>query len=130
LLNDISAIALRISKVALRDDGILHIDIRANENFLASDVREIVEAAAQLGAGRSMPNLITVGEFTTPDNEARKMASSPEWCKYKTADAFVLRSFSQVLVANFYIKFNKPCRPTRYFMNEADALEWLGSFMN
>jgi hypothetical protein len=118
---------LRISELSLREDGILHIDIRANETFKASDVKEVVEAAGKIGNGASMANLITVGQFTTPDSEARSMAAHPEWCKYKIADAFVLRSFSQVMVANFYIKFNKPCKPTRYFMDEKSAIEWLRS---
>jgi hypothetical protein len=126
-MSEIILETLRISKIKLREDGILHIDIKPNEIFTASDVREVVSAAGLIGGGEKFANLITVGQFTTPDKEAREMASSEEWCKYKLADAFVISSFAQVMVANFYIKYNKPCRPTKYFLSESEALVWLST---
>ncbi|MFL5753245.1 MAG: hypothetical protein ACJ76F_07560 [Bacteroidia bacterium] len=119
---------LRISSIQLREDGIMHIDIRGDELFVLKDVHELIEAAGKIGGGARFPNLITIGEYTIPDAEARKFASSPEGSIYKTADAFVIKSFSQVLVANFYVKVNKPFVPSHFFKKTEEAEKWLGQF--
>lgn len=87
------------------------------------------EAVNRLGDGRRFPNLITVGKYTTITKEARDYAASDEANKYTLADGYVLHSFHQKIIANFFIKFNKPKMPVRFFNNEEDALEWLRQFV-
>jgi hypothetical protein len=123
--NSDGSVQLRISKLRLQRGNILRIDIVPNELFNLSDAREVVAAAGRMGEGRAMANLIVIGEHTTADHEARAYASSEEGCKYKIADAFVLRSLPQMLVGNFYLKFHKPARPTKIFTSEEDAVTWL-----
>jgi len=41
------------------------------------------------------------------------------------ADAFVIKSLSQKIVANLMIKINKPSVPTRFFDKIEDAEKWL-----
>lgn len=116
---------LRISKVTLRQDGILRIDISANELFNLEDAKQVVEEAGRIGGGKVMANLIVIGADTTADSEARAYASSEIGSIYKIADAMVISSISQKIVANAYLKFNKPVRPTKFFTNEVTALKWL-----
>jgi hypothetical protein len=121
-------IQLRISSIQLREDGIMHIDIKGNELFILEDVHGLIEAAGKIGAGARFPNLITIGEYTIADTEARKFSSSPEGSIYKTADAFIIKSLSQVLVANFYVKVNKPFVPSHFFKKTEEAEKWLEQF--
>lgn len=115
----------RISKIALRTDGILHIDIKANELFQAGDFNEVMDAAFKIGKGKKFYNLITVGEYTIADHAARVLSTSKEGSYYKLADAFVINSLPQKLVANFYMNFHKPFVPTRFFNSKSEALAWL-----
>lgn len=118
---------LRICNLYLREDGILRIDIAEEEAFTLADAMEVVTAAGKLGNDKKMKNLIVVGNFTVPDNEAREYAASEEGSRYKIADAFVIHSLSQRIVGNFYLNFNKPVRPTKLFKSIEDAERWLES---
>ncbi|HWY33511.1 MAG TPA: hypothetical protein VNX68_02620, partial [Nitrosopumilaceae archaeon] len=82
----------RISKVALRDDDILHIMIKENEVFNARDFMDLFEAAGKIGNGKRFRNLVSIGNHTLPDTEARQLSTSKEGSIYKIADAFVIRT--------------------------------------
>jgi hypothetical protein len=36
---------------------------------------------------------------------------------------------AQKILANFYIKINKPERPTKFFNNKDEAINWLKPFL-
>lgn len=118
----------RISKVALRSDGVLHIDIVSDELFEGSDYEELMNSAEKIGGGNKFLNLITIGEYTVANKEARESSTSLEGSKYKLADAFVISTFPQKLIANFYMNFHKPVIPTKFFNSKEEALAWLNEF--
>lgn len=117
----------RISKVALRSDGIIDILIKPNELFVASDYMDLMDAVYKIGKGKKFLHLIRVGEETTVDHEGRVLSTSIEGSKYKIADAFVIKSFTQKLIGNFYMNFHKPVVPTHFFNSEEEAISWLKS---
>lgn len=121
-------IECRISQVALRPDGILLITIKPEELFSVSDYRELMDAAQSIGKGEKFLNLIIVGAHTVPDHDSRSLSTSEKGSKYKLADAFVISSLSQKLIANFYMNFHKPYVPTHFFNDEKKAIEWLLTF--
>ena len=102
----VNSISTRISTVFLRDDGILHINIKPDNEFTVFDFNELVGAAKEIGNGRKFLNLIIVCNNTLPDNESRIASASEKGSVYKIADAFVINSLAQTLIANFYMKFN------------------------
>lgn len=121
----LNSIVTKISVVSLREDGILQINIKPDVEFTVFDFNELVDAAKKIGNGQKFLNLIIVGDNTLPDNEARTVSCSEAGSIYKIADAFVINSLAQALVANFYMKFNKPFVPTRFFKHKEDAIIWL-----
>lgn len=121
-------IQTRISKVFLRDDDILVIDIEADQHFDSKDYLELVDAAYKIGDGKRFKNLIIVGEHTVPDNDSRTLSTSEKGSRFKIADAFVIYSMSQALIANFYMRIHKPFVPTKFFRNVEEAEEWLTQF--
>ncbi|MGZ3885614.1 MAG: DUF7793 family protein [Bacteroidia bacterium] len=46
------------------------------------------------------------------------------------ADALITDSLAMRLIANSYIKFNRPEVPTRMFSDEKKAIEWLHTFLD
>jgi hypothetical protein len=71
--------------------------------------------------------LITAEEVTQFDDSARVFSASEEGSKYSVAEAFVVKSLSQRLIANFYVKVNKPPIPSKVFNSEKEAIKWLES---
>jgi hypothetical protein len=61
----------------------------------------------------------------TITKEARENAIKLEEKSPSYASAAIANSLPYRLIANFYLKFNKPGIPFRLFRKEEEALEWL-----
>lgn len=118
-------IICKISKVTKRSEDVLFIDIEKNKSFEKRDFVELKMAARKLGSGQRFYNLINVGEFTLPNKEAREFSSSQNGCQFKIADAFVVKTLAQRIMANMMIKLNTPPIPTKVFSNIKDAENWI-----
>ena len=114
-----------ISEVELISDDVLLIDIKPECSIEVEDVLELKQAAEELGGGRRLFNVIKVGPFTLPSKLARELSCSPKGSEFKKADAFVLNSLAQKIIANFMVKVNNPVVPTKHFSSEDEALEWI-----
>ncbi len=117
--------SLRFSTVTLRTDGLMHFDFKSNSTLEVDDIKEVVEAVKEIGKGKLFANLITAGEYVTLGPGVREYSAS-EYANAQTiADAFVVSSLPEKLLANFYIKINKPPKPTRMFTDKNKAIAWL-----
>lgn len=121
-------IELKKSIVSLLENGIMHIHLKHGAEIELSDAILIVEAMGKLGKGKKFPVLIDAGEFTSVDKEVRIFSASEESNLYTIADAIAYYSFAQKLIADFYIKHNKPAVPTKAFPTKEEALKWLETF--
>ena len=108
-------------------DDILYIDVRANQEFDMEDYRDILFAVNDLGHGKKFKHLMHVGMDTLPTNEVRHFITTAAASKYKIADAFVVNSLAQNIIARFIIKFQRPKVPTGVFRDDHEALLWLES---
>jgi len=115
----------RISEVSLKNKETLFINIEAEKEFNVDDFKELTKAAEELGGGKKLYNLINVGELTLPDKEARELSCSKAGSVYKKADAFVINSLPQKIVANLMMKINLPTVPTKFFNSLEEAEKWL-----
>ena len=115
----------RNSTVQLTEDDLLRINFDANTLILAEDVHELLDITHKMGHGRKFKKLITLGEYTSADLAAIRLAGSEEGCKYKIAEAYVIKGLAQRILVNFYMSVIKPLNPTKFFTNETDAQNWL-----
>ena len=76
------------------------------------------------GGGRFY-NLYEFETFAEMDPEVRTWAADTSGNNYTYVDAVVISNFAQKIIANFYIKFNKPKMPTKVFTSTEKALEWI-----
>jgi hypothetical protein len=65
------------------------------------------------------------GPLSGPDLEAMNYIASEGSSPYAIAEAYVIASLSQKILAKFYLNFNKPARPTRMFGAIPEAVTWL-----
>jgi len=115
----------RISKVHLKSEDTLYIDIEQNQDFTLEDLKELKHAAKELGKGKRFYNLIKVGPLTIPDRESRDASCSVSGSEYKLADAFVINTLPQKMIGNIMLRVNRPVVPTKFFQSIQKAEEWL-----
>jgi hypothetical protein len=118
-------IHLNKASVSLRDDDIVQTTIHAEQELNVADVKEIIDLIGVVGGERMLPQLIVAGDLSGPDLNAMKYIASEGSSPYAIAEAYVIRSLSQKILARFYLNFNKPARPTRMFGKESEAVIWL-----
>lgn len=115
-------------ELEVHEDGYYLIRVFGAEEFTVDDLKTLVKGQRDLGA-RLMPALVLCSEQASTNIELLNILAKNVYNPYSTADAFVLRSMAQKILANFYIKINKPERPTRFFNDPENALIWLKNLM-
>lgn len=107
----------------------MEINILANVEMGRKECVEVLDVYEDLLEAKKYPLLHVVNEYVIIDKEAREFGSSEAGLKFSKAEAFVINSFPHKLLANFYLKVNKPQVPTRFFENKQDAINWLNQFL-
>jgi hypothetical protein len=74
-------------------------------------------------------NLTQLGIGTVISREAREYAASEEGNILTIGTAVVVKNLAQGLLLNYYIKFNRPIKPTRAFYNKEKAMLWINGIL-
>ena len=75
------------------------------------------------GGGR-FHNIYQFNSFSDVEPEIREWAADSTGNHYTISDAIVIGSLSQKIISDFYLKFNKPVKPTKIFYSLDKAAEW------
>jgi hypothetical protein len=113
----------------LRSDGIMYVRISPEKEETVELVKEMVKKMGEMVNYKQVPVLAKHEEFALPEKDNREYWATKEACPYSKADAFMINSIAMKLISNFYLKFNKPERPTRMFTDEKEAIAWLKTFL-
>lgn len=113
----------------LRSDGILQINYPDHFSFTVVESIESVNAIGEITNGIPHVLLKIPGKYTTVDKGCRDHVSKGDGARFSIAEAFIIESLAHKLVANFYIKFEKPQKPTAFFQHIPEAEKWLRTFM-
>jgi hypothetical protein len=111
------------------DERILHIYFFEHVEIDLSDVKEIYNTGITLSGGKPYCALAHLNNSPASTPEARAFGATEAYAKFRLADALLTDSLSMKLIANSYIKFNKPVVPTKMFTTEREAIEWLKTFL-
>ena len=101
--------------VLFKDNCVLDIDLQMR---LLKDYNTITD-------NKLMPFIFMAAENVNITKEARDNAVKIEDQSSLGASAVIVNNLAYKLIANFYMRFNKPKRPFKTFSNEKDAIEWL-----
>ena len=69
-------------------------------------------------------NVYHFDSFSDIDPETREWAADTSGNKYTISDAIVIGSISQKIITDFYLRINKPAKPTRIFYSLDKAVAW------
>ncbi len=92
-------------------------------------VIDFAYAFLDANGGGKYYNIFHFDSFAEADPETREWSASAENNKYTYCDAIVIGSISQKLITDFYLRFNKPVKPTKIFFSLPKAIDWVKTKM-
>lgn len=69
-------------------------------------------------------NIIEFKSTADIDPDAREWGANRPDGITSASDAMVIGGMAQKMIANFYLKINRPKKPTKFFTNLDDAIGW------
>jgi hypothetical protein len=111
-------------RMVLYKNSIMNVIFKDNRLITLEDVKEVNDWVASLGSQKYL-NLMEGAYNTDIDSIVREFSASEKENKYTIADALVISTSAHKLITDFYVKVNKPYKPTRIFTNREEAIEWL-----
>ena len=127
-LNSLERISFTNFSIQILEPGYYEIFVNENVEFSVDDFQQLLESQKKLG-GKQLPVLIICSNHVSTDIELLKSLSKNANNPFTKADAFVITSMAQRILGNFYVKINKPERPTQLFSDKSEALGWLKQFL-
>lgn len=113
-----------------RKDGIIHITFKDQTELDLELQDTLVKLYNELAEGKKRLFLFSAFSDVTVSKEARDRATELENVYPAIATAIVADTIAYKLIANFFIKMNKPKTPYKVFTNSIKAELWLKSFIN
>jgi hypothetical protein len=115
--------------LGMRTDGIAYFFLRNNVEITVELQSEFIIAYNNLSDGKFYPIVYEPGDNCNITKEARENAILLEDLSPISATAIIAPNSIYQLIANFYIKFNKPKKPYKVFKKMDDAINWLTPFV-
>lgn len=109
------------------EDGIVETFFKAGVQIEAEDLIRIKEMNLRMTEGRNYCVLVSADFMASFSKEARELSASENFVMNTKAKALVINGIGQRMIAQFYLKVNKPCIKTKVFSDRPEAIEWLRS---
>jgi hypothetical protein len=113
--------------IFMRKDNIIQLQFEEDGYYgELKDAQNMISVFRKLNDGVKHALLVIYQENNMFSKEARDYISTKEISdEVLVADAMVINGLALKILANAYLKINKPGRPTCLFTNPEDALKWL-----
>lgn len=123
-------ILLGHSSIYKREDGIIEIRCANDFTYDIADIKENHHFLEELAEGQKLLILNISEKYTSITSEARDYISKGHHEGFIKAEAFLIHSLAQRILANFFIKITKPKIPAAYYdyKDKEKAEAWLNSF--
>jgi hypothetical protein len=105
------------------------MEVKPDVELEVEDVVRLVQFQGELGNGKAYPVIIHPSPTSTTNSDLIRYISKKDSLPYTKADAFILTSVAQKILAKLYIRFVPPERPTQFFTKKEDALKWIEKFI-
>lgn len=115
--------------IRLIDNEIVHVNLKGIDDIDITAAKKIIDGVGEFCQDKKRPVLVSSEFFAAPTPEVRKYLARAETNPYSSAAAYLAKNLAEELLANAFIRFNKPERPTRMFTSESKAIEWLKTFL-
>jgi hypothetical protein len=109
-------------------NGLVELLLKDGQVF---DVPHMVQAkkfSTSLIKDRKIALLVSFEGAFYPTREARELLADPGYSSHQGAIAVITKDLGIRLLANLYLRINKPKVPLKVFEKKADALNWLSKY--
>ncbi|WP_027418889.1 DUF7793 family protein [Crocinitomix catalasitica] len=113
------------SNISLIDHDILYIQLAKDEEIALMDYKQIRLASLRLTGNREVYNLIEIGERTIPNRETREACMADATKGFIIAEAIVVTSLGQRIIAKHILRQQKNIIPRRVFSTVDKAQDWI-----
>jgi len=113
--------------IQLKSNGIVYVLFKDNCTLDIDLQMRLLDYYMDITEGKLMRFVFLAGDNVSITKEARDNAVLIEEKSMVGASAIIVTNLAYKIIANFYMKVNKPKRPLKAFANENDALEWLST---
>jgi hypothetical protein len=119
-----------LQSVKMPDERTIEIAFSDKVMLDLEAIKEVDRYCEKMVAGRKIKRLIIGGRNTQITREARMYGqdNNKKNRHMVIAEAFVVTSLPQKMVANFYMAFIKDYFPVRFFTDITKAREWLSQY--
>jgi hypothetical protein len=114
-------------KVSIINDTILKIKIKKNHILTLYDAKELFDAVKTIKGDKIYYHVIDIGSDTIFNDEARIFYSCDG--RGRLADAIVIKTEKQKVVAEKYLYIEDPIAPTRIFKSCKKAIDWINDLI-
>lgn len=107
-------------------DGIAEIIWRSGLEMVEQEhLKSLKEELGHLNHGLPVGVYISTLDFLNTTDEAKQYGASEEASEFTLANAVLIDNLGKRILFNFFVRFNKPVRPTKGFSTREKAFEWL-----
>jgi hypothetical protein len=117
------------ASVSLRADDIVVVRFKKDTVLDVPLQLRLLENYKIITKNKLMPFVFEADEGVTITKEARDNATHLEEESPCAVSAVVVQNIAYAMIANFYMKFNKPKRPYKVFNNKQEAISWLKLYL-
>lgn len=110
------------------EDGIVRTKVKAGSEVKLEHAQENSIVVNSFYVDTKYPLLIDARGIKSMTREARTFFTTNGRKTNTLAFAIIIDSSVSKAVGNFFLGISKPNVPTKLFLNEVDALEWLNKF--
>ncbi len=125
-LSAATTLSTSICKMELKFDDVIYMYTFEDAQIEIPEIDELNLKTRSLVGDKPYYIIVIPGIGTTSSHEARKYAAKLK-DKNIVAEAIVMTNLAIRLLANFYMRVNRPKQKIKLFSNEAAALEWINS---
>ena len=111
------------ASIKLRSDGIVHVHYKKNTTIDMEAQGFMREIYKEMAPGKMFHYIFSAASGLTFTNEAMKNSMDKD--SPIASYAVIANNTAYRLIANFYLKVNKPKVPYKLFSSVEEAVEWL-----
>ncbi len=105
-------------------NNLLHVKVPKYYSIDLVVYRKAQDWLTELDPSKEYHFVFEFGSFSEVDPEMRKHRAQKDGTNFSLSDALVISSLPQKMLGDFYLKINRPERPTKIFSNMKKAVDW------
>lgn len=106
------------------DNGLILVDIGEFTSVTEDLFGKCQQYLHTLGSSKQYHFVFRFASFADIDPDMRKKRATKEGSDFSLSDAIVISNLPQKMLGDFYMRINRPVRPTKFFFSLEKAVAW------